>query len=226
MSEALAGLCGELSLFEIDRRFAAYLREVFIERDEVELVEGDFLKTWRDRAQERGFPDRVLGNLPYNAASQIIAALLEGGVKARMVFTVQKEVGQRMMAQPGGKEYSSLSVLCALYSSVVDGGDVAAGSFFPAPHVVSKVVIVEPHERFEASLRERASQIARDAFAARRKTLRNALKSGSLVRIYDPAKIIAAIEAAGIDPSLRGESLGVDQYVEIANKLSSSSSEV
>ena len=224
MSETLAGECAKLTLFEIDRRFASYLRGVFSSSgqagSEVEVVEGDVLKTWELEEKRSGRPDRILGNLPYNAASQIIASFLERDAGAgRMVFTVQKEVGQRMMANPGGEEYSSFSVLCGLYADVYDGGDVAAGSFHPVPRVVSKIVAVEPHERYGREVRAIAVLLARDAFGARRKTLRNALKSGRTAGRFGFPAVMDALNAAGIDPGLRGEKLSIEDYAAVAGHL-------
>ncbi|MFO7848604.1 MAG: 16S rRNA (adenine(1518)-N(6)/adenine(1519)-N(6))-dimethyltransferase RsmA [Spirochaetia bacterium] len=223
MSETLAEIARELTLFEIDRRFAEYLREVFRFAGSVEVVEGDFLKTWRDIRARKGSPDRIIGNLPYNAASHIIASLLEGEVHAPiMVFTVQKEVALRMMAGPGGKEYSSLSVLCGLHCTVFNGGDIAAGSFYPAPKVVSKVVVLKPHNRYKKPVRDIAASAARDAFSSRRKTIANALKSGVLASRLDYALLMDALQNARIDPALRGEKLTVQQFVDFALEIEKS----
>ncbi|MFW6343660.1 MAG: 16S rRNA (adenine(1518)-N(6)/adenine(1519)-N(6))-dimethyltransferase RsmA [Sediminispirochaetaceae bacterium] len=220
MSETLAKTVRELTLFEIDRRFAEYLREIFRSTESVQVVEGDFLKTWKDVLDRKGGPDRIMGNLPYNAASHIIASLLEEEAKApRMVFTVQKEVALRMMAGPGGKDYSSLSVLCGLHCSVSDGGDIAAGSFYPAPKVVSRVVVLQPHNRYKKQLRDIASTAARDAFLSRRKTMRNALKHGSLGSRIDHALLVKALKEAHIDPEVRGESLSVQDFIRFAENV-------
>jgi len=232
MSEELAERCGKLTLFEIDRRFAEYLRELFAERSHVVVVEGDFLRTGKPAIEDIGAPDRVLGNLPYNAASQIIALLIEYGGDGeegaalrsslegcRMVFTVQKEVGLRMMAGPGSKEYSSFSVLCGLYARISDGGDVAAGSFYPAPKVVSKVVVVEPRMSYEPVVSRIAAAAAKDAFAARRKTIRNALSYGVLASRYGASMLMKALEEAEIDPSQRGETLSVERFAALARRI-------
>ncbi len=158
-----------------------------------------------------------MGNLPYNAASQIIAALLEGGIEAeRMVFTVQREVAMRMSADPGSSDYSSFTVLCGLYCSVEEAGDISAGSFYPAPKVVSRIVVLRPHRRYGESEQRMAAALARDAFSSRRKTLKNTLKAGETAAKYGYERIAAALENAGIDPGLRGERLSVDDYVKLA----------
>jgi 16S rRNA (adenine1518-N6/adenine1519-N6)-dimethyltransferase len=217
MSESLSALPISLLLFEIDRSFAAYLRRIFHESGNVEVIEGDFLSTWRRLRKERGEPFGILGNLPYNAASQIIAVLLEGGIKAeRMVFTVQREVAMRMNAEPGSTDYSSFTVLCGLHCSVEDAGDIAAGSFYPAPKVVSRTVVLRPHRRYGENERQIAGALARDAFSSRRKTVKNTLKAGETAAQFGYQCIAAAMKEAGIDPGLRGERLSVGDYVKLA----------
>ncbi|PKL03960.1 MAG: hypothetical protein CVV53_09020, partial [Spirochaetae bacterium HGW-Spirochaetae-9] len=100
-----------VTAFEIDHGFARILRDLFGDNPRFTLVEGDFLKTWKDAGTN---PDIVFGNLPYNVALTIIGDLLESGqVPQRMIFTVQKEAAQRIVAVPGTKDYSAFSVLCS-----------------------------------------------------------------------------------------------------------------
>jgi 16S rRNA (adenine1518-N6/adenine1519-N6)-dimethyltransferase len=110
-------------------------------------------------------------------------------------------------------------VLCRLYADVYDEGDVAAGSFHPVPRVVSKIVVVEPHERYGREVRAIAVLLARDAFGARRKTLRNALKSGRTAGRFGFRAVMDALNAAGIDPGLRGEKLSIEDYAAVAGHL-------
>ena len=99
--------------FEIDHGLCRYLQESLGNRPSFTLVPGDFLETWRETAEARGLPDRIMGNLPYSAASIIIAEILEGQLKpGAMIFTVQRELADRMASPPGRKSYSSFSVLC------------------------------------------------------------------------------------------------------------------
>ena len=106
----------ELTVFEIDRGFASLISnyfEDFAKKDKFFLVEGDVLKTWKNHLEKTKIPDRFFGNLPYNIAATIIADTIENNVRfERCVFTVQKEVAQRMTAKPGQSDYSSFSVLC------------------------------------------------------------------------------------------------------------------
>ncbi len=131
--------------FEVDRGLCRFLEESFSHRPSFILVPGDFLQTWRVTASARSLPDRVIGNLPYSSASIMIAALIEGSVRPRtMIFTVQRELAERMASPPGRKSYSSFSVLCQASCRVLHRGDLKPGSFYPAPDVVSSVVELQP----------------------------------------------------------------------------------
>jgi len=200
-----AGL--EVAAFEIDHGFARLLNRVFGEEERFRLVEGDFLDTWPGELETRGPPDIVIGNLPYNAAAAMVASLIEGGVGRRLVFTVQREVAQRMAAKPGGKDYSSFTVLCASSSSVRILFDIGGGSFWPAPRVTSSVVAMEPlRSPLAPDDRKGFSRFVRQSFSSRRKTLRNNLKAaGWTERIVD-----GALDALGIDRAVRAEALAPD----------------
>ena len=179
----LVEVAGQVVVFEIDHGVMRVLRERFGQA--ITIVAGDAVKTLglKGPAGEAGGsissgPDLVVGNLPYRSAAAIVAVLLESDRIAsscrRMVFTVQREMARRMVASPGGKEYSTLSVLCGMAGTVTHHSDVAAGSFYPVPEVVSSLVSVEP-KQVDHGLLRLASLCARSLFASRRKTIRNNL---------------------------------------------------
>ncbi|MEI6873582.1 MAG: 16S rRNA (adenine(1518)-N(6)/adenine(1519)-N(6))-dimethyltransferase RsmA, partial [Spirochaetota bacterium] len=169
-----------LTAFEIDHGFVRLLTRVFGDDPDFRLVSGDFLDTWKRELEETGRPDLVFGNLPYNAAAAIIAALIEGDlVPRRMAFTVQRESAQRMISKPGTKDYSAFSVLCASACKVRIAFDLGAASFWPQPRVTSSVVVFLPRpEPLLGSERKSFSTLVRLSFSSRRKTLRNNLKAG------------------------------------------------
>jgi len=194
-----------LSAFEIDKGFAALLREAYGTVPGFALVEGDFLKTWRGELAARGRPDRVFGNLPYNAAAAMVAALVEGlGVPERMVFMVQKEAARRMAAGPGTKDYASFSVLCSSSCRVRVAFDLGAGAFWPQPRVASSLVVMEARadRAAEAGTREFGSFV-RALFSSRRKTARNNLKPLG----HSDEVITAALASCGFRQDVRGEAL-------------------
>ena len=127
-----AGLA--VTAFEIDHGFSRLLARIFGANAAFKLVEGDFIDTWKAELESSGAPDRIFGNLPYNAANAMVASLIEGGlVPPRMIFTVQKEAGLRMTAVPGTKDYSAFSVLCTSACRSKLAFDLSSKSFWPAP---------------------------------------------------------------------------------------------
>jgi 16S rRNA (adenine1518-N6/adenine1519-N6)-dimethyltransferase len=200
-----AGL--DLVAFEIDHGFARLLLRLFGPREGFRLVEGDFLRTWRQELAAGGRPDLVFGNLPYNVANAIIAALIEGFAEVGlppppMAFTVQKEAAQRVAAKPGSKDYSAFSVLCTSACKVKLAFDLAGGSFWPAPRVTSTLVVLVPRREPVGSQDRKAfSAFSRAAFSSRRKTIKNNLRAAG----YAEEAIGPALEALGLSPSIRAE---------------------
>lgn len=199
-----AGL--EVAAFEIDHGFARLLRRVFADEGRFRLVEGDFLDTWKAELERGGAPDLVFGNLPYNAAAAIIAAILESGSPPRrMVFTVQREAALRMCAKPDSKDYSSFTVLCASSCAVRHAFDLGGGSFWPPPRVTSSVVVMDAlADPLLPGERRGFSRFVRQGFASRRKTLRNNLKAAG----YSEEAVDEAFEALGLERTVRAEALG------------------
>lgn len=198
-----------VTAFEIDHGFARILRELFGDNPRFTLVEGDVLKTWQGQFAA-GLPDIIFGNLPYNVALAIVGDLLEAGcVPSKMVFTVQKEAAQRIIASPGSKDYSSFSVLCA---SVCKGKilyDIGASAFWPRPRVTSSVIAMAPRpDPVAASDREGFARFVRGAFASRRKTLRNNLAA---LDARLAAGLGAALAERGIAEDIRAEALSPEQ---------------
>jgi len=196
--------------FEIDPGFSAALREIYGELPGFRLREGDFLRT-RAAALAEARPDRVLGNLPYNAAAAMLAALLEGGrPPARMVFTVQKEAARRMASGPGTKDYASFTVLCRSVCEVRIAFDIGSSSFWPAPRVTSSVVLLSP--RADAAPEAGTpgfTRFVRSLFSSRRKTAVNNLRalgrSGP-----DAAEILRGM---GFPADARAEALTPDELL-------------
>ena len=200
-----------LRVFEIDRGFIRILTEEFGTMPGFSLTAGDVLKTWKEFEDEK--PKKVFGNLPYSAASAIIADFLEAGfLPDRWVFMIQKEVALRMAAKPGTKNYSSFSVLCQAFLDVAVRFDVAPGSFYPKPDVVSAVVELRPRKA-PLRLEDRALflELVRALFSSRRKTLKNNLLASSLGKRLDAEEMAELFKKTGVDPGLRGENLSAEE---------------
>lgn len=193
-----------LTVFEIDRGFILILKELF--GSSIEIAEGDFLKTWKSVYRSSGKPDRIIGNLPYNSASAIIASIIEANsVPEKMVFTVQKEAARRIAASPGTKDYSSFSVLCQIACKVKIETDISGGAFYPVPEVISSVISMSPNDEFsEITDRKDFSRFLRILFTSRRKTLLNNLKkeipADRIKEILEKEKISFDIRAEKLTP--------------------------
>ena len=209
---------------ETDGRIVDLLRTELLAADVAETVSvrhGDILKLDIPAFAETEGVGRftVLGNLPYHISSQVLAKLIaERSVVTRAVLMFQKEMADRIMAQPGGRDYGRLAVLVAYCARVRPLLDVAAPRFFPRPKIDSAVLsftfVDPPHPaRDEAFL----FRVVRAAFGQRRKTLRNALSGGGIE--LSPAAAKMGLEAAGIDPARRAETLTVEEFVALSHAL-------
>lgn len=217
MTSALLSAAATVVAFEVDRGLCRYLEETLGAAPAFRLVPGDFLQTWAPALEAHGSPARILGNLPYRSASLMVAALIEGGVRPeRMVFTVQKELAERMASAPGRKSYSSFSVLCQACVSVAGRGDLQPGNFYPAPEVTSSIVEMTPRaDAPRGAALEVLSRVARQLFASRRKTIRNNVRD---------QETLAALEQEGIDPGQRAEQVPPDAFVRLARRLEAAGS--
>ena len=152
---------------------------------------------------------RVVGNLPYNISTPLLFHLLGAGDAIKDLHVMlQREVVERMTAQPGGKDYGRLTVMLALWARTETCFDVGPGAFTPPPKVWSTVVRIVPRAPdFAVADRERFARLVAHLFSMRRKTLGRALK-GRLTA--------AQIESAGIDPRARPETLAAADFARLA----------
>lgn len=203
-----------VTAIEIDRDLAAALPERLGFPEALKVVQADVLKL--DLAAVAGEPGvRIVGNLPYNISTPIMFHLFKWREAiADMHFMLQKEVVDRLVAGPGSKQYGRLSVMAAFHCRMERLFSVPPGAFRPPPRVDSAIIRMLPKALDEATLARlpQLEEVVRRAFGQRRKTLRNALKG-----LVD-AK---AIEAAGIDPKARAETLSLDQFMTLANQPTS-----
>lgn len=200
-----------MHVVEIDRDLAQRLREGDL-APKLEIHETDALKFDFGTLG----PDlRVIGNLPYNISSPLLFHLAEHAERIRdMTFMLQKEVVDRIVAAPDTDEYGRLSVMLQYRFECAHLFDVPPGAFRPAPKVMSAIVHLRPRavEQLTARDPQLMSAIVKAAFGQRRKTLRNTLREHLDLADWD---------AVGIDPSRRGETLEVADYVHIANYCAS-----
>ena len=205
MTWHLLELGADIRVFEIDHGFIKHLKKFYGNLNNFSITEGDFLKNFKSFGTAEETPDYILGNLPYVTGSVMIAEIVKSGIQPRrMVFTLQKEVGQRMAALTGGKDYSSFSLVCQSKYDVFLRGDLKPGSFYPRPAVNSAVVEMRPHERFNPGDSGVYYSLIDDLFRARRKKISNNLSAGNFAREYGKDAILSAMEKGGIDGGTKG----------------------
>lgn len=213
----------QVTAFEIDHGFCRILRErAFKDEPNFLLVEGDFLKTWNDIHVAQGTPAAICGNLPYNVGSICIAKLLEAQcLPAVMVFTLQTEVADRLMAKAGSKQYAPLSILSSIDYSVTKLCSIPSSQFFPPPRVESTVVQFQrlSQPKVEVERRKDFLTLVDDLFTQRRKTVRNNLLVGSMGKLFGKEQILAALDNAEIDHSARAEMLDIPVLLRLLGAL-------
>jgi len=228
ITKLLVDAARRVTVFEVDHGLAGVIADRF--GTDVRIVMGDAVNTLPREAESP--PQRIIGNLPYRSAAAIISTILESPVLhaavRRMAFTVQREMAARMVARPGSKDYSPLSILCALAGTTKRVGDLSHGNFYPAPDVVSSIVTLDPDPRDpamyepaqgEPGVRLLASAIARAFFQNRRKTISNNLRFATESTGYSIARFEAALERVGIRLDERAERVTPEGYRELAVAL-------
>lgn len=195
---------------ERDRDLAAVLRDHGW--DGLEVVEADAAKV--QLAEVAGTPRlKVVGNLPYHLSSSILFQVLrQQSTVERAVFTLQKEVVDRLASAPGGREYGLLPALLGLYFDLDCVGVLGRHLFHPPPKIDSAVVrlVALPKPRAEVSSLDGFIRVVKAGFAQRRKTLSNSLKSDR--ELGGAERIAAALASAGIDGQRRAETLSSEEF--------------
>lgn len=222
LTAELAKTAGRVTAIELDERLRGVLGETLADFDNVSVVFADALKAdlpaiCAETLGER--PWKVCANLPYNVTTPLITAFLEAGCFESVTVMIQKEVAQRLCAAPGTGEYGAFSVLVQWYAEPKLLFDVPPHCFVPQPKVTSAVVRMGRRAAPPASVDDEKLffRTVRAAFAQRRKTLSNALRSA--FSELDRAAIESAMEETGLPPAVRGETLSIAQFAALSNAL-------
>lgn len=220
MTKGILEKGADLTVFEIDRGFIQLLKKYFGDCKNFKIIEGDVIKTLPDEAEKNGAAKKFLSNLPYNIAAVLIASSIEKGIFFdKMAVTVQKEVGQRMSAEPGSRDYSSFSVLCSWAYEVKPLRTIPPAAFWPKPNVDSLSLVLTKRCGFvKCKNTVLFSQIVRSLFHSRRKTVKNNLLSWIKTQRLPKEKneaLQSVLVQAGLKENLRAENLTVNDFLKL-----------
>ena len=226
LTEFLAERAAEVMAFEIDHRLVPILADTLRDFDNVTVVNEDILKV--DLAQHiqnfknPDLPIKVVANLPYYITTPILMHLIESGIPfSEFVVMMQKEVADRISAQPNTKAYGSLSIAVQYYMTAKVAFIVPRTVFVPAPNVDSAILkmVRRPEPAVEVEDESFFFKISKASFTHRRKTLWNNLTGyfGKTEEVKD--KLTKALDQAGLSPSVRGEALSLEEFASLADAL-------
>jgi len=212
---ALAEAGAEVLAIEIDARVAEALRESVAETAGIRVAVADATRIdWPEVLGEGGW--RMASNLPYNVAARVVVDLLEGAAQVDPIIAmVQREVGERLAAAPGSPAYGAVSLRVAYRVSVRVVRRIPPRVFWPEPKVESVLLRIERRPPPIAAPRERVFRLVDEGFRQRRKTMTSAL-----VRLGETREAArAALRKAGLDPAVRAEALGLEEFGRLAEAL-------
>lgn len=222
LTREMASRAQNLMAVEIDKNLIPILEDTLGDYDNVKVVNEDIIKAdIRGLIDENlgGGPVKLVANLPYYITTPIIMRFLEENINVTdIVVMVQKEVAERMNAQPEGKDFGALSVAVQYYCDTEIVAKVPRHLFVPQPNVDSIVIAlrVRPERKYKVDDEDLYFKVVKAAFGQRRKTLLNSISSmGNLAK--DQVK--EALEEAGIDPKRRGETLSLDEFAILSNVI-------
>ena len=226
LTEFLAERAAEVMAFEIDHRLVPILADTLRDFDNVTVVNEDILKV--DLAQHiqnfknPDLPIKVVANLPYYITTPILMHLIESGIPfSEFVVMMQKEVADRISAQPNTKAYGSLSIAVQYYMTAKVAFIVPRTVFVPAPNVDSAILKMVrcPEPAVAVEDEQLFFKVSKASFTHRRKTLWNNLTGyfGKTEEVKD--KLTKALDQAGLSPSVRGEALSLAEFASLADAL-------
>ena len=226
LTEFLAERAAEVMAFEIDHRLVPILADTLRDFDNVTVVNEDILKV--DLVQHiqnfknPDLPIKVVANLPYYITTPILMHLIESGIPfSEFVVMMQKEVADRISAQPNTKAYGSLSIAVQYYMTAKVAFIVPRTVFVPAPNVDSAILkmVRRPEPAVAVEDESFFFKVSKASFTHRRKTLWNNLTGyfGKTEEVKD--KLTKALDQAGLSPSVRGEALSLEEFASLADAL-------
>lgn len=226
LTEFLAENAAEVMAFEIDERLVPILEDTLRDHDNIKVINEDVLKAdLQTRVKEfknPNLPIKVVANLPYYITTPILMHLIESKIPfAEFVVMMQKEVADRISAEPNTKAYGSLSIAVQYYMTAKVAFVVPRTVFVPAPNVDSAILKMTRREQplVEVKDEDFFFRVSKISFVHRRKTLWNNLTSHFGKSEEVKAKLEQALENANIKPSIRGEALSIPDFARLSDAL-------
>lgn len=221
LTQVLARNAKKVVSVEIDPRLEEVLNDTLQDEDNVTIIYDDFLKINLNKLIDEEFADTdeivVVANLPYYITTPILIKIFESKTRiTRICAMMQKEVGQRLNAEVGTKDYNSLTILTQFYASTKIIIKVPKNAFIPAPNVDSVVVLFEmDDQRYQVENQDVFFKLLRIIFKQRRKTILN-----NLNELYNDKELTTTIlNKAEIEPGLRAEALHIEQIIRLSDEM-------
>ena len=227
LTEQLARAAEQVVAFEIDDRLIPVLDHTMAPYDNVTIVQNDILKVDLEKEFAKQFADttaplKLVANLPYYITTPILMQVLQSGIHFdNIVVMMQKEVADRLSAEPGTKDYGSLTLAVQYRMNAKLAFTVSRTAFVPNPNVDSAIISLTPREPLAVQPRDEKQlfELFKIGFVMRRKTLWNNLTTAFGKGEAMQAKLTAALEAIDLDPRTRAEKLSLERFIELHNAL-------
>ncbi len=209
---------------EIDSTAVPILEKNLEEFDNLKIINDDVLKCNLEKIIAEEFDDeniKIVANLPYYITTPIIMHILESGIKTdSLCIMIQKEVAQRITAKPSSKDYGALTVAVNYYSTPNLICNVPPSSFIPMPKVSSSVISLDIRKEAPITVNNEKGyfKVVKAAFGQRRKTLLNALSNSPSIPLSKD-EVLKVLKECGIDEKRRGETLSLEDFAEISNRI-------
>lgn len=225
MTQYLCESAKKVIAVEIDRNLIPILKnDTLADYDNVIIIQEDILKmNIRELAEKEndGRPIKIVANLPYYITTPIIMAIFENNVPVENVTVmVQKEVADRMQTGPGTKDYGALSLAVQYYAKPEIVANVPPNCFIPRPNVSSAVIRLTRHKKCPVFVEDEKImfQLIRAAFNQRRKTLQNSISNAQDLS-FTKLQVAEVLHKMNLSPTIRGETLSLEQFAEFTNFL-------
>lgn len=219
LTRAIAEKAKKVYSFEVDRALKPVLDETLSGLDNVEVIFKDVLKMKdKELLEIVGEKFKVVANIPYYITTALVMRFLEESVHpSAITVMVQKEVADRFVAKPATEDYGAITMAISLYGDAKIVGQVDKSMFYPVPKVDSSIVRIDVYDKYAGVNKKNVNKAIKCAFMMRRKTLLNNLTAVYPVQKDEAAKIL---ESLNVDLKARGETLTLDQIIEISDLLS------